>query len=250
MAVSTVPVRFVRRRFGETVRRDLWWVQPLGSRSACRRSSCTRRGRRFRASTTRSARTSRRSTRRSSSAIRRTAGSGRSRLVAGVAAVLAGAADPAGPGGFRTCYYYRGAYYKAFWADPPSCTVGEPRKRYRGENSFPLILQNIHRYFLFISVVVLVDPRRTTCGRRSGSPIRRPGAESFGIGVGTLVLATQRRAARRLHVRLPLAAAPGRRLRRSTLARAARRARVQLRELPQPPAHAVGLDEPVRGGLR
>ena len=35
------------------------------------------------------------------------------------------------PGGFRfTCYYYRGAYYKAFWADPPSCTVGEPRKTY------------------------------------------------------------------------------------------------------------------------
>ena len=36
------------------------------------------------------------------------------------------------PGGFRfTCYYYRGAYYKAFWADPPSCAVGEPRKGYR-----------------------------------------------------------------------------------------------------------------------
>ena len=32
------------------------------------------------------------------------------------------------PGGFRfTCYYYRGAYYKAFWADPPGCAVGEPR---------------------------------------------------------------------------------------------------------------------------
>ena len=30
------------------------------------------------------------------------------------------------PLGFRfTCYYYRGAYYKAFWADPPSCTVSE-----------------------------------------------------------------------------------------------------------------------------
>src|SRR5213593_3187071 len=40
------------------------------------------------------------------------------------------------PGFFRlTCYYYRGAYYKAFWADPPSCTVSEPRKRYWGENS-------------------------------------------------------------------------------------------------------------------
>ena len=46
------------------------------------------------------------------------------------------------PGLFRlTCYYYRGAYYKAFWADPPSCTVTEPRKKYRGENSFPLIIQ-------------------------------------------------------------------------------------------------------------
>src|SRR5471032_1825483 len=57
------------------------------------------------------------------------------------------------PGGFRmTCYYYRGAYYKAFWADPPSCTVGEPRKSYRGERSFPLILQNVHRYMLFLSM--------------------------------------------------------------------------------------------------
>ena len=27
------------------------------------------------------------------------------------------------PGLFRfTCYYYRGAYYKAFWADPPACS--------------------------------------------------------------------------------------------------------------------------------
>ena len=44
------------------------------------------------------------------------------------------------PAGFRlTCYYYRGAYYKAFWADPPSCTVGEPRTKYLGERSFPLI---------------------------------------------------------------------------------------------------------------
>src|SRR5690348_3259461 len=60
------------------------------------------------------------------------------------------------PAGFRlTCYYYRGAYYKAFWADPPSCTVGEPRGSYRGENSFPLILQNIHRYMLIVSAFVL-----------------------------------------------------------------------------------------------
>ena len=37
------------------------------------------------------------------------------------------------PGLFRlTCYYYRGAYYKAFWADPPACAVGEPRNELPG----------------------------------------------------------------------------------------------------------------------
>ena len=60
------------------------------------------------------------------------------------------------PGGFRlTCYYYRGAYYKAFWADPPACTVGEPRKTYLGERSFPLIMQNMHRYFLYIALIFI-----------------------------------------------------------------------------------------------
>src|SRR3982751_3016873 len=58
------------------------------------------------------------------------------------------------PAGFRlTCYYYRGAYYKAFWADPPSCAVGEPRQSYLGERSFPLVLQNIHRYVLYLAIV-------------------------------------------------------------------------------------------------
>lgn len=61
------------------------------------------------------------------------------------------------PGGFRvTCYYYRGAYYKAFWADPPACAVGEPRKKYWGERKFPLLLQNLHRYFLYLALLFLV----------------------------------------------------------------------------------------------
>jgi hypothetical protein len=61
------------------------------------------------------------------------------------------------PAGFRmTCYYYRGAYYKAFWADPPACAVGEPRHNYRGERKFPLILQNVHRYFLYIALIFLI----------------------------------------------------------------------------------------------
>jgi hypothetical protein len=93
------------------------------------------------------------------------------------------------PGLFRlTCYYYRGAYYKAFWADPPSCTVSEPRKKYLGEHSFPLIIQNIHRYFLYIALFFLgflsFDVWKALWFSDPGS-----GEKSFGIGVGTLVLA-------------------------------------------------------------
>jgi hypothetical protein len=88
------------------------------------------------------------------------------------------------PGGFRvTCYYYRGAYYKAFWADPPSCTVGEPRKKYLGERSFPLILQNIHRYFLYLALLFLI-----VLGRDVWNAFQFNGR--FGIGLGTLVLLT------------------------------------------------------------
>ena len=92
------------------------------------------------------------------------------------------------PGLFRlTCYYYRGAYYKAFWSDPPSCTVGEPRNTYWGENSFPLVLQNVHRYMLFISVFVLiilgVDAWQAMWFAGAAA-----GQVSFGIGLGTLVL--------------------------------------------------------------
>jgi len=93
------------------------------------------------------------------------------------------------PGLFRvTCYYYRGAYYKAFWADPPACAVGEPRKRYRGEAAFPLIVQNIHRYFLYIALLFLVvlayDVYQALWFTDPAT-----GRTEFGIGVGTLVLA-------------------------------------------------------------
>ena len=93
------------------------------------------------------------------------------------------------PGLFRfTCYYYRGAYYKGFWADPPNCAVGEPRKGYRGEQSLPLILQNIHRYFLYAALAILVilayDVWLATRFTDQAT-----GTTSFGIGVGTIVLA-------------------------------------------------------------
>jgi hypothetical protein len=59
------------------------------------------------------------------------------------------------PLGFRmSCYYYRKAYYRAFWLSPPACAVAEPHQAYSGETRFPLILQNIHRYFWYAAVVV------------------------------------------------------------------------------------------------
>jgi hypothetical protein len=86
------------------------------------------------------------------------------------------------PGGFRfTCYYYRGAYYKAFWADPPSCTVGEPRKIYLGERSFPLIMQNIHRYFMYLALLFII-----ILARDVWDGFWFDG--HFGIGVGSIVL--------------------------------------------------------------
>jgi hypothetical protein len=94
------------------------------------------------------------------------------------------------PGGFRvTCYYYRGAYYKAFWADPPACTVGEPRRHYRGERFLPLVLQNVHRYFLYLAIPFLAFLAHDVWDAL-WFPDPRTGGVKFGIGVGTLVLLT------------------------------------------------------------
>lgn len=61
------------------------------------------------------------------------------------------------PAGFRlTCYYYRKAYYRSFWWAPPACAVRDAHARYTGETGFPLILQNIHRYFFYVATVVLI----------------------------------------------------------------------------------------------
>ena len=91
------------------------------------------------------------------------------------------------PAGFRmTCYYYRGAYYKAFWADPPNCTVGEPRKTYLGENKLPLIVQNVHRYALYFAlvfIVLLAIDAWHGLWFDDGA-----GGKKFGVGLGSLIL--------------------------------------------------------------
>ena len=91
------------------------------------------------------------------------------------------------PGGFRfTCYYYRGAYYKAFWADPINCAVGEPRKTFLGERYFPLIIQNIHRYFFYLAALFIVLLAHDAWKGMWFTDAT--GAKHFGLGVGTIIL--------------------------------------------------------------
>ncbi len=147
------------------------------------------------------------------------------------------------PGGFRfTCYYYRGAYYKAFWADPPSCAVGEPRKGYWGEHSFPLILQNAHRYVLFITLAVLGHPG---LGRVEGDVVPRSRRRDALRDRRRHARARrQRRAARQLRVRLPLAPPRHRRQVRRAVAQQAAPELLPRRQRLQSQAHALGLVQP------
>ncbi len=98
------------------------------------------------------------------------------------------------PAGFRfTCYYYRGAYYKAFWGDPPNCSVGEPRDNYRGEQRFPLIFQNIHRYFFYVAAVfIVILAYDAILGMQfttdKAGKLLAAGQTQFGLGIGSFVL--------------------------------------------------------------
>ncbi len=190
MSMSTIPVRLAHPRFGETGRRDAWWIQPLVvflglSTFLVYATWAAFQGDHY--------------------LYGPYVSPFYSPEVFGPSAHSWFGPKPAAwpawlpfspaliilpiPAFFRlTCYYYRGAYYKAFWADPPSCTVGEPRSSYWGENSFPLILQNIHRYILFIStgvlLILLFDVWKAVWFADPAT-----GTVSFGVGIGTLVLA-------------------------------------------------------------
>ncbi len=86
------------------------------------------------------------------------------------------------PLGFRaTCYYYRKAYYRAFFWDPPACAVSELRKSYSGERKFPFVLNNLHRYFWYLSVIVVAFLAYDAIKAFFWS-------DGFHVGVGTLVM--------------------------------------------------------------
>ena len=87
------------------------------------------------------------------------------------------------PLGFRlTCYYYRKAYYRSFWLSPPACAVAEPHRRYTGETRFPLLGQNLHRYFFYAAVIISV----INTWDAIYAFVRTDG--QFGFGLGNVIL--------------------------------------------------------------
>jgi len=99
------------------------------------------------------------------------------------------------PLGFRaTCYYFRKAYYRAFFLDPAACSVGEARHGYKGETGF-FTFQNLHRFFLYLALILvavhLYDSVRAMIWPASGvgpDGHALPGPKRFGVGVGSLVM--------------------------------------------------------------
>jgi hypothetical protein len=90
------------------------------------------------------------------------------------------------PLGFRlTCYYYRKAYYRAFWLSPPACAVAEPHAKYTGETRFPLLAQNVHRWFWYAAVavgLVLTYDVFLAFGPAEGE------SDGIHMGLGTLIM--------------------------------------------------------------
>ncbi len=88
------------------------------------------------------------------------------------------------PLGFRlTCYYYRKAYYRSFWMSPPACAVAEPHRTYTGETRFPLLFQNVHRYFFYLGLVF-----NAILTYDAVLAFRDERGQWFHMGLGTLVL--------------------------------------------------------------
>jgi hypothetical protein len=113
------------------------------------------------------------------------------------------------PAGFRaTCYYYRKAYYRSFFFHPPACAVGEgrPHGTYTGERAFPFVLQNLHRFFLYVAILFIFllgydawlglnypyaadGSLVTNYHTMTAAQVKEQGVTTrFGLGLGSLVM--------------------------------------------------------------
>jgi hypothetical protein len=81
-----------------------------------------------------------------------------------------------------SCYYYRKAYYRSFWASPPACAVPDGHQRYTGETRFPLIFQNGHRYAFYAALIIsLINTFDAVVAFRGADG-------NVGFGLGNLIL--------------------------------------------------------------
>lgn len=80
-----------------------------------------------------------------------------------------------------TCYYWRKVYYRSYFLDPSACAVGELRKGYQGENAFPFILQNLHRYFVYLALILLIFHWKETASSFWYE-------HKFGLGIGNIII--------------------------------------------------------------
>ena len=95
-----------------------------------------------------------------------------------------------GPVPFRaTCYYYRRAYYRSFFLSPPACAVGDVAKSFKGESQLPLIVQNLHRLFMYSAAIFIpilwygaLHSFYNTRGEAQGIE------QGWGIGLGSILL--------------------------------------------------------------
>lgn len=90
------------------------------------------------------------------------------------------------PVAFRAtcCYYYRKAYYRAFFLDPPNCSEAAQRREprgegYRGEKAL-FVVNNLHRYFWYAGVLIAVVLTYDTV-------IAFRFSDGWGAGVGSLI---------------------------------------------------------------
>ncbi|MCA9789669.1 MAG: succinate dehydrogenase, partial [Cyanobacteria bacterium HKST-UBA05] len=87
------------------------------------------------------------------------------------------------PLGFRaTCYFCRRVYHRAVFNDPASCAVELPKPiNYTGEKAFPFVLLNMHRYFLYLALVLVVFHWSHVWQATQFE-------DGFHVGLGTLVI--------------------------------------------------------------
>lgn len=83
-----------------------------------------------------------------------------------------------------TCYYYRKAYHRSFFLDPPACAVPELRHReYRGETTLPFVLNNLHRFAFYFAAAYIVILTYDAVNAFSLN-----GKAYLGLGIGIMVV--------------------------------------------------------------